>query len=210
MDGFLRGFGVSWPTAAARLNGAKNVSFNFGDVINIFIDNVALGHLLDGRALDVSNPALDIFIGQDRAPLLVVNSSVMSSEFTITVQETKGAGFELDVPDIQACMVGGTVDVTVERASARGLTFKGPRHLGFAFTAVRFHVDEEGRFRSLRPEWLNYDMFAGDRLGDEIRATSGPLSVELDGEEITMLEWDEDRYSEPAAWKSGRAPGGEA
>jgi hypothetical protein len=199
MEGFLRGFGISAPQITAKFEGAREVSFSFGNVVNYYVSNVQLGRLLEGRSIDSNNPALEMFFDEDPPPLLVLNSTVTSSDFTISVEKKRTEDFQLDVPAIQQVVADLNVGVTVSTSSGLDIKFQGDKDLGFAFTAVRFYLDSDGRIVSMPPDWLiqELDHNLDELAGPNVVVTYAPDEVSLGPpDQAALLEWDEDYSAE--------------
>jgi hypothetical protein len=182
LDGFLRGFGVSGAALRHQFDGVAEVSFTFREVHRAFVDANQLGRALRGRRIAPDNPAAAIFFGDDPYDLLLIDSAIGSREFTLQIERKQKTDFSLDVPAIQDFVAKANAQVTVESAAGRDLTFSGTEALSFAFTCLRFLLDDDGRIVALPP-----DTGGGRAFGP---AAPEPGRVRLNGRPA-LLEWDE-------------------
>lgn len=187
MDNFLAGFGVPTAGINAHLSGATDVAFSFHDVHREWIDVNWLGRALAGRAIDRQNPAASIYFRKPKWQLLVVDSIIVSSDFTIAVTKSKTQSFKLDIPAIQETLGNLSAKVTVDSASGKELTFRGPDRLTFAFTAVHPHIADDGSISALPPGDTS-TVLANQAEGTVV--TYGLNHVELSDQDA-MIEWDE-------------------
>jgi len=151
LEGFLTGFGLPGATIGAQFAGASEVTFAFNDVVRTFVDTGVLGRQLIGKHVNKENPAAAIFFGEDSYEFLVLDSVIGSSDFTIAVSKSNDKAFKLDLPAIQNVVKEANVGVSVSTTTNYDLTFKGPEHLTFAFSAVRFHLTKDGTVDAMPP-----------------------------------------------------------
>jgi len=152
LDGLLGGFGVPSVNIKPKFDGAKKVSYTFGDVYRLWVDINSVGRMLKGRSLDKEDPAAAIFFGNGAYSLLVLDSVITSSDFTISVDRVSKADFKLDIPAIKKIVGDLEVGVSVSSSTGLDLTFKGPQQLAFAFSCVRFALSETGVISQLVPD----------------------------------------------------------
>jgi hypothetical protein len=185
---FLSGFGVPSIGIAAEFEGATEVAFTFQAVQRHWIDVNWLGRALTGKTLDPQQQAAKIYLYKPQWSLLLIDSVIASSDFTINVTKSKGTSFGLDVPVFQTLIANAKAHVTVEQTSSRQLTFRGDEALTFAFTAVQLYVDQYGNILSMLP--------GGDSVVmSKVAESGGVASYGLDHIELSSepawVEWDE-------------------
>jgi hypothetical protein len=152
LDGFLKGFGIPSAGIASEFSSARKVSFRFQEVARVFVDVNVLGQKLSGRSVDPANPAARIFIDSaERWEFLVLDSVITSKDFAISVEESAEGGVNLNVPAVQSLVGKASAGVNVSTSSGNDLIFRGPKALGFAFSCVRFELDDHGRIRAIAP-----------------------------------------------------------
>ncbi len=150
LEGFLEGFGISGclPSLRAQLSRANTVSFAFREVRRLWVSPAAIGGALKARSFEVDNALIRSYLTRGRdVEFFVVDSTIMSRDFTVSVEETRGAGVSLKVAEIEGiAKVGAGVEFT--EGMGRELTFTGPEALPFAFTCNRVSFDaREGNVR---------------------------------------------------------------
>lgn len=152
LGNFLQGFGVPSAGLSASFQGATAVSFSFNDVIRFFVDVGELGEHLIGSVLNSDNPAAAIFFEPDHPySCYILDSSISSSDFTIAVEKAQDSDFKIDVPTISQVVSAANAGVQVTTSSNVSVSFKGDRHLGFAFSCLLANLDDSGRITSLEP-----------------------------------------------------------
>jgi hypothetical protein len=184
LDGFLRGFGIPSAGIKAKFSSAKKVSFTFGDVQRRAVSPAAVGNILDGKAVDPDGPATELYFGDDPYALVVVDSVITSSDFTISVDESKEGSAGIDVPAIQAAVADVKAEVAVSSSSSTAITFKGEEHLTFAFTALRFYLDADGRIKIV-PAGTDMQMFLAPGNA-KVRLTPNQFT----SDEFAMMEFE--------------------
>jgi hypothetical protein len=186
LEGFLGAFGIPSAGVTTSFKGAKEVSFSFGNVQRLWIDNNLLGRALTGHKVSAQNPAAAIYFGDDPWKLVAVDSVIASSNFTISVDRSSSKDFQLDVPAIEKVVGEAKVGVKVSSTASTQLTFKGREHLTFAFTAVRLYLDADRRIASIPPE---SNLFMLDTVPPEAELLPSPDRVLLT-KDPAMIEWD--------------------
>lgn len=151
LEGFLKGFGIPSAGILLKFKGASEVSFSFEDVERKYIDIGFLGKILTNRVIDRQNPAAAIFFEDGVCDFLVIDSVITSSDFSISVDRTKSHDFKIDVPAIQNILGEMSLGVEVSTISGYDLLFKGNKHLAFAFSCVRFNLEQNGKISSMPP-----------------------------------------------------------
>jgi hypothetical protein len=152
LGGFLSALNIPSAGLSAKFGGAKEVSFTFGSVSRRYINPSLIGRALNGQAVDPDNTVGAIFFGDDPWHLIVVDSVITSSDFTLSVDKASSNDFSIDVPAIQDLVGQVNAKVKVESSSSRQITFAGPEALTFAFSSLRLFLDSDGRITRTPPE----------------------------------------------------------
>jgi hypothetical protein len=152
LGNFLQGFGVPSAGITAKFDKATEVAFTFSNVHRAYYDPGYAGKLLAGRKLDKQNPAARPFFDANHCNMLLVDSTITSTDFTIDVTETSEQGIELDIPAIQQIVKGVSAGVDVKSSSKLSVTFGGTKPLAFAFSCCPVVTDPvDGTIRTFRP-----------------------------------------------------------
>lgn len=157
LDGYLSGMGVGGGDLSGAFKGVSKVSYTFGDVKRQFVDIGEVGALLQGKSLNLAHPTVPKFRDEEHAALLVVDSVITSSAFTLTADETASNGFKFDVAKIQGAL-GVDGGVKVETSTGMELNFSGKRPLAFAFSCVRLAVTKSGKIITFQPDDVKREM----------------------------------------------------
>lgn len=193
LEGFLGGFGIPSAGISTKFSGASEVSFSFQNVERRYVDSNFVGRVLNGHTIDVHNPAAAIFFGNDPCDLLVIDSVITSSDFSINVNRFNSDDFKLDVPAIQNLVGKLNTEVSVSTTSGYDLVFKGDKHLTFAFSCIRLTVDAGGQISSAppafdRPLLLAHSQSSGNRQAHDY--LDSPDRVLLT-DKPSLITWDE-------------------
>lgn len=187
LGGFLAGFGIPSAGIHAKFAGATEVAFSFSSVNRDWVDDNWLGRALVGLSLDRQTVAARLFTDKPRWDLLVIDSVITSSQFTISVTKSNSDSFAIDIPGIQSLVASAKVQVDVESKSQRQVTFRGAKALTFAFTTVRLYVDDHGNIQSMPP---GGDLVVLSVAQENTVPTYGLDHIQLSGTPA-MVVWDE-------------------
>jgi hypothetical protein len=190
LKSFLAGFGIPPVGLEAGFKGATKTSFSFNDVAREFIDKDELGSALTGKQLVVGNPAAAIFLGDDPWDLLLIDSIIASSDFTMSVEDANSSTFKVDIGVIQEIVGKANAGVSVSLAASRVVSFKGPVRLTFAFTCVKLYSDEQGKLTVVDEDLRRRELAAHTGAGGARRVVrASPERVRLTNKEA-MVDWD--------------------
>ena len=187
LQGFLEGFAISGclPSLEAQLNMADTISFTFSDVQRLWITPAAIGSVLKARSFELDHALVRDFLTRSHeAQFFVVDSTILSRAFTVTVEEARGAGVSLKVAEIEG-IAKGSASVTISQKTARELTFTGSDRLPFAFTCNRVSLDARGGTVKLAP-YVGSAAYSTPPVEEE---PSEPLHAVLAARPF-MLEWE--------------------
>jgi hypothetical protein len=152
LGNFLSGFGVSPIGIDAAFTGATKVSFSFNKVIRYWIDDDVLGSELTGSVLDKANPGAAIFFQPGgKYTCFIIDSTITSSDFTISVDQSSGGNFQIKLPAIQQIVQNAQANMSVASSSSTSISFTGQRQLAFAFSCISAQLDSDGRILALQP-----------------------------------------------------------
>ena len=151
LDGFLRGFGLPGLSLDAHLKVFRKISFHFQDVYRKWVDINTVGGMLAGRRIKRQNPAAAVFFGKDPYVFLVIDSVIVSRSFGLTVEGGTSGALALDVPAIAQAAAAVNPKVQVSSTSSLEVSFQGQTRLAFAFSCVRFALDQRGGIGALLP-----------------------------------------------------------
>lgn len=178
LDGFLKGMGVGSSELKTKFNGVKKISFTFHNVNRSHIDIGKLGAFLEGKKLKKENPANNLLF-QNKAKFIVIDSTIVSKNFSIDVEESSISDFSFDIDGINQII--GKVDnnISINSSNKLNISFSGKKSLAFAFTGVVLDVAQDGTIG-----------FTPDNFDSQQKKTSekGNLNITPD----TFLFYEED------------------
>lgn len=183
VQGFLNGFGVNMPSLGLAFESVQTVSFSFENVHRHFVDQGLLGSQLVGNAVNLNNPAVAVI--QEGGRCLVVDSVIVSNNFTVKAEETSSSDFEFNLGDIQNLLGAEDQKVKVDKTSEKTLSFKGEDPLTFAFSCIELTLADDGRvkkFVGVKPGKKSIE------LGMAEASPEGMLDTETD-EGIELIEF---------------------
>lgn len=146
-DNFLSGFGFNSGIRSV-IQGATSLSFSFNNVHKYALDNGLLGNALRQQTIDRSNAANGGFFGG--SDLLVVDSIITSDNFTIHVDDTDTINFTVKAAEIKD-LFKASATLKVAEIAQTTISFKREIPLPFAFTCLKFELDEAGRIIGMPP-----------------------------------------------------------
>lgn len=188
LKGFFQGFGIPSGSIATQLNGAKSISLSFNNVKRIWIDKNELGSSLRGKKIDKGHPSMTPFVSDDPYQMLLISDAIVSNSFSINVDKTNDANFELDLPEIESILENAKAKVNVKKSSKNSITFEGEDYLTFAFSCIQLQVMDSGTLG------VGMSFLTRDADGNETEVYEDePSHVELDENlfEPGMLVFDE-------------------
>jgi hypothetical protein len=151
LSGILGGMGATTPQLNFAYNKARKVSFTFSNVQSESVDPFSVGKFLSSGSLDINNPFVDRYFGNEETEAYIITEVLKSDRVTVTGQDNSGASIGVDLPSIQSA-VGAKVSVSSSSAANTDLTYQGEDALTFGFKV--FRVDyESGRWvvRGVKP-----------------------------------------------------------
>lgn len=143
MDGFLEGLGSNSAGLSDTFKTAKKVSFTFQNVIRNYVDVAAAMKVLGRHKVDTANAVVQSFIN-GHMDCVLVTGIIGSDNFTIKVEDESSHDFKLDIPKIESLISSKKNKVKVSSSGKHDISFKGDRHLAFAFEAVKLIFSDDG------------------------------------------------------------------
>jgi hypothetical protein len=168
------GAGLSLPSLNLAFKKARKVQFTFINVESTSITPFALGKFLASGTLDLSNPFVSHYFGNDRTQEYIIFDVLKSDAITVTAKTESGATVEADIGALSGALKAN-VAAKAGSTGASEITFAGNVKATFAFKLFEV-VFENGR-------WLPKGVGADDDLSfgvgdDEVGvATVQPVLV---------------------------------
>lgn len=131
---------------------AAQFSFSFPQSRRIYVDIQMLGEELNARALAI-NPATAIFLREeDPYDLLVVDSVLVSSSFTVSLEDNQQGSLGAELKG-SVSGTSGTVsgNLQIDASQANKVHFSSNRELAFAFSCVKLVLRPDGAIESIEP-----------------------------------------------------------
>jgi hypothetical protein len=179
LSGFLNGFGLPSAAISPKFQGATKVAFSFSNVSRIAIDLGELGRALHGRRIDLNNPVAAIFVLDWEC--LIIDSTITSRDFTISIFTDEQRSFHLDIDGIQQIVGDASIGAEMIKRSERSITFRGQQDLAFAFTCRRVILTQQGEFNLIEPDTKNRVLNPANWKPEPLLLNNTP----------GMLSWDE-------------------
>lgn len=132
----------------AAYKDAKQVQFEFGDVMEDYVDVTGIDAFLSSATIN-STVGQFLRTALDRDNVYVVTAAVDSRQITVKATAESGSDLSLDVPVVQQ-LVGGKVSVGSSGSNSSTLTYTSTETpLAFGVKVVRL-IYEDGLYRTLK------------------------------------------------------------
>ena len=125
------------------LQSAKEVSFSFGEVLERYVDLLAMGGQLAGTTVQKNNLIITPIIKDPEAELLLVDSVLASKQFQVQAEKMMANETELELGPLKEVVQLEDTKVAIKKDQGRQLGFTGEHYLTFAFSCGRLHIDPE-------------------------------------------------------------------
>ncbi len=188
LEGLLEGLKISPAAVGVALKGAKEISFSFNRVQRRWVDLGKLGLQLKTNRLDLTHPAVKIFMGEEASTFLLISDAIVSNSFGVNLESGREDAFEAGVPAIQQFVADAKLDVRVKSSFKNNITFEGDSPLTFAFSCVRIEFDPTTGAIALMEE-VN-PKTRGLESVEELPAAPVPATLDEDEFEPGLLSWD--------------------
>ena len=126
------GGGISLPSLNVAYKRAKKVQFKFTNVESTSITPFALGKFLAGGTLDMSNPFVAHYFGNDETQEYIIFDVLKSDAISVTAKSETGTEVEADVGVLSGAL-NANVKAKVGGAGSTEITFQGAVKATFAF-----------------------------------------------------------------------------
>jgi hypothetical protein len=131
----------------AKYQTAKNLSFEFSDVLMDSVEVAALDQYL--AAADINPNSQHVCTLLEADEVCVVTATIKSSTITVQAAGEGGTEAKLKLPEIQQ-LVGAKITASASNGVTSRITYKGRIPLVFGFQAVRLFY-EDGRYTAFEP-----------------------------------------------------------
>lgn len=158
------GGGISLPALSAAFKRAKKIQFTFQNVESSSITPFALGKFLAKGTLDMTNPFVSKYFGNDETQEYIIFDVLTSDSLSVTAKSETGAAVEADVGALSGAL-SANVKTQVGAAGSSQITFAGNVKVTFAFKLFEV-LFENGKWipKGAAPE---QDLSFGVAPGDE-------------------------------------------
>lgn len=189
LQGFFEGFGFPAGGLEAVFQGTEEVSFSFNKVQKSFVDVTRLGELLIGKRFNRKNAVVESFYGDTPNDLLVLDAVIQSCDFSVHVKKASTAKFKLKTAELTAQLGDLKGHFKLKDSSDRHLSFgSNDSYLTFAFSCVRFYLDEHGNTDLIDPEYRRIILA---RQGEQdLHLVRNPDYALLLHNRMGMIEWE--------------------
>ncbi|MGQ0568613.1 MAG: gasdermin [Armatimonadota bacterium] len=139
---FFSALGVVSAALGAAFNKARQVEFHYEEVMSDSVDIVDLrGYLGKRPSLDHNNPVVDdYFIGDGQ--VVVITRTLKSNGFGVEATDERGNKVDINVDILKDDLVKAGVNSS--RGTETKVSFKGAKHLVFAFQGLLLRIDTGG------------------------------------------------------------------
>lgn len=165
------GAGLSLPSLSLAFKKAKKVQFKFINVESTSITPFALGKFLAKGTLDMTNPFVSHYFGNDKTQEYIIFDVLKSDSISVTAKTESGTTVEADIGALSGALKA-SVSAKASSAGASEITFEGKVKATFAFKLFEV-LFENGK-------WVPQGVPPSDDLsfavGDEV-ATVQPAMI---------------------------------
>lgn len=162
------GGGISLPALNAGFKSAKKVQFKFVNVESVSVTPFSLGKFLAKGTLDVGNPFVAHFFGNDDTEDYIIVDVLKSDSISVTGKTDKGVDVGADIGALSGAL-GAKVAVKASSSGTSEITFTGSVKATFAFKVFQV-MFEDGK-------WIPRGVGASDDLSFAATADGGSDSV---------------------------------
>lgn len=151
LDGFLKGMGIDGSSLKTSFSNIRTISFSFQNVERHWTDLGQLGNFFTNKKFNRKNFANAPFFQGD-ASCLVLDSIIVSNNFTMNTEEEEQGGAVINVPAIKEYIGHFNSNVQVKTQSNTSISFQGQAQLAFAFSAINLSLLEDGTIYFSSPQ----------------------------------------------------------
>lgn len=153
------GGGISLPSLNVAFKKAKKVQFRFENVESTSITPFALGAFLAKGTLDMSNPFVSQFFGNDETQEYIIFDVLKSDSISVSAKSETGTSVEADLGALSGAL-SANVKAKVGAAGSTEITFQGNVKATFAFKLFEVQFDNG--------KWIPKGIAADDSLSFSI------------------------------------------
>ncbi len=163
------GAGISLPSLNLGFKNAKKMQFRFVNVESTSVSPFALGHFLAAGTLDMANPFVSHYFGNEETQEYIIFEVLKSNSISVTAKDANGFDIAADAGALSGALsanvklkpsVAGSSEITFESTAAKAT---------FAFKIF------EVLFENNR--WAPQGIKADDSLSFGISAEDGPVAA---------------------------------
>ena len=126
------GGGISLPSLNAAFKKSRKIQFQFTNVESSSVTPFALGKFLTNGTLDMANPFVSHYFGNDETQEYIIFDVLKSDTITVTSKNESGASVDADIGALSGAL-NANVKVTAGATGNSELTFKSAVKATFAF-----------------------------------------------------------------------------
>ncbi|MEP6534567.1 MAG: hypothetical protein ABJF23_04575 [Bryobacteraceae bacterium] len=150
------GAGISLPSLTLGFKNARKIQFRFVNVESTSVTPFALGRFLSVGSLDMANPFVSHYFGNDETQEYIIVDVLKSNSVSVTAQDSNGVDVAADVGALSGAL-SANVKVNTSSASSNEITFQSTgAKATFAFKIFEV-VFENGK-------WMPQGVKADDSL----------------------------------------------
>ena len=138
------GGGIGLPALNFAFKKAKKVQFKFVNVESISITPFALGKFLENGSLDVSNPFVSHYSGNDETDEYIIFDVLKSDSISVTAKSESDLEIGADITALSGAL-GSKVSVKTASTGSSEITFQGAAKATFAFKILQV-IFENGKW----------------------------------------------------------------
>ncbi len=129
------GTAVGVPTLAASFKRARKIQFSFTGAVSQGVDPIAIGGYLAAGSLDLNNPVLARYFGDEDTREYVITEVLKADSLAVSAKADDGSHVGIDRVPLAQVLEG---KVSLDRASSSSdeITFKGASVITFGFKAI--------------------------------------------------------------------------
>jgi hypothetical protein len=126
------GGGISLPSLNTAFKRAKKIAFTFENVESTSISPFGLGKFLAAGTLDMTNPFVSRYFGNDETKEYIIFDVLKSDSLSVTIKSDTGGSVDANVGALQGAL-SANVKASASAAGSSEISFKGNVKVTFAF-----------------------------------------------------------------------------
>jgi len=166
------GAGLSLPSLNLAFKKAKKVQFKFINVESTSITPFALGKFLANGSLDMSNPFVSHYFGNDQTQEYIIFAVLKSDSISVAAKTETGTAVEADIGALSGALKA-SVSAKAGATGASEITFQGKVQATFAFKVFQV-LFENGKWV---PKGVGADDDLSFAVGADVEAAVQPAII---------------------------------